>query len=361
MAQFPQELIEAIVDEVEGTKNLQACSLTARAFLAASQSGLFRIMSLRWDSASRNAAVLDRALSFLQEFPHFIPYVRDVTLDIPTSSYDQTTLEAVLRRLRNLERLAINGHAQKWHQVIPSLASTILATISLPTLQRLHLFRIWELPASVVLHAASSVRVLSLNRVSPCIPKDTPADITPNIHLENFILPSCLTTQALLRACNFLLTAQTLRRLAADANTAYYHTLAASSSAHLRHLVLECGIFSTPLDLPHLPALQSITLIVIRSENSEGRWRLPWNLTPAIAALPAFAPVLEALTLTIHIRPLDASGEPLWDDYNAFPVFSSPSYQQDLPHLHNIHCSLGYSDPFVACTGAYFERAFEAL
>jgi hypothetical protein len=113
MAQFPQELIEAIVDEVEGTKNLQACSLTARAFLAASQSGLFRIMSLRWDSASRNAAVLDRALSFLQEFPHLIPYVRDVTLDIPTSSYDQRTLEAVLRRLRNLERLAINGHAQK--------------------------------------------------------------------------------------------------------------------------------------------------------------------------------------------------------------------------------------------------------
>jgi hypothetical protein len=141
--------------------------------------------------------------------------------------------------------------------VIPSLASTVLVTISLPTLQRLHLFRIWELPASVVLHAASSVRVLSLNRVSPCIPKDTPADIAPNIHLENFILPSCLTTQALLRACNFLLTAQTLRRLAADANTAYYHTLATSSSAHLRHLVLECGSgspiipdFSPLIDIP---------------------------------------------------------------------------------------------------------------
>jgi hypothetical protein len=242
MARLPQELIDAVVMEVKGKSDLQACSLAARNFVPTSQSSLFRRMYLEWDPSSRTAPAFERARSFLQDHPHLALYVRDLTLNIPKSHQDQAILEIVLRMLRNLERLAINGHAQNWDDLLTHLTYTISCTISMPSLQRLHLLRILRLPASVVLHAASCVRVLSLDRITPQSLRDIPAHIPPNTQLENLILPWCLATNALIRACDFLLTPQNLRRLSIEVrDTGYYRPPIVASAAHLRHLQLECG------------------------------------------------------------------------------------------------------------------------
>ncbi|KAF7377115.1 hypothetical protein MSAN_00130500 [Mycena sanguinolenta] len=361
MAQLPQELIDAIVQEVKNKDDLQACSLTARNLVAASQSGLFRQMSLRWDSSSRIAPAFARARSFLYECPHLSSYIRELTLDLPSFHQGQVILETILQMLLHgghLERLAINGHAQHWDELLSQLTLTIPSIIELPSMQCLHLLRISSLPASVVFQAASSVRVLSLNRVIPQRVRDITANIPPNTHLETLILPWCLTTETLLRACDFLLAVQNLRRLSVDMHSSgYHHSLIASSSAHLQYLEIECGAFSTPLNLPPLPALRSLAVLLAKSVDVDRLWTLPENLTSTIAALPAVCPHLETLKLTIHIRTLEM--EPKWHDHSPFPVFDSLFYREQLPLLRGIHCCLGYSDPFVACAGPYFELALE--
>ncbi|KAJ6556245.1 hypothetical protein B0H19DRAFT_1235487 [Mycena capillaripes] len=359
---LPQELIEAIVDEVEGKKTLHACSLTARVFVAASQRGLFRRMSLCWDSSTRPATICDRAFSFIQNFPHLVRYVRDLTVQIPPLSPDQAALESVLGMLGNVERLAINGSAAHWEHIIPALTSTICTLISLPSLQRLHFFRIWNLPLSVVHHAASSVRILSLKHISPNI-QDGPLHIAPDTHLQTLILPWCLTAKTLARFNNFLLAARSLRRLVMYYHDGVYRIPVTSSASHLQQLELECGVFPIPLDLPHLPALRSLVLTFLTSEHANMRWTLPENLSSAIADLPVATPVLETLTLETQLRPRDRPRDraQFWNDHSTLPVFDSPTYRQQLPHLRKVHCSLAFSDASIACIGGDFEMALEGF
>ncbi|KAJ7766178.1 hypothetical protein B0H16DRAFT_1523282 [Mycena metata] len=248
MVDLPQELVDIILEDFVGHKDLKACALTARAFLPSSQRGLFRRMSLRWESQSqrrrqgssgRVGPAFRWELRFLCENPHLALYVRDLTLDIPKSDADQSTLEAVLRLLGNLERVAINGYGRMWDELLGSLASAILTTISLPSLRRVHLRRLTNVPHSVIFHAATSVRVLSLNRIVPQRHGDIPHDVPPNTNLEHLILPWSLTTGTLLQLCEFLLTAQDLRRL--SVNAGYHFALATASSAHLRYLEVDFG------------------------------------------------------------------------------------------------------------------------
>ncbi|KAJ7681027.1 hypothetical protein DFH06DRAFT_1465071 [Mycena polygramma] len=355
--QLPQELIEAIVEQVEGKDCLQSCSLTARVFLNASQRCLFRSMSLRWDIASRNTAAFDRALDFINQLPHLVPYVREVTLDIPTQCRDQKTLENILRLLGDIEHLTIHGHCKDWCRVIPPLASTISSVISRPSLQRLNLFSIWHIPPALVFHAVSSVRVLSLYAVSADPGQVVPSDIGANTHLEGLILPSCVVVQALLRSYKFLLAARNLRHLAVYVHeTGHHRALTAASSLHLRDLELECGAFSIPLDLPHLPALRSLSLSFMVSESAPGVWTLPEMLRPTITTLPTAVPVLDKLTFTVLF--LHRQTDMPWQDRSALPYFessSSSNYRQQFPHLRRICCSL--ADPSAPLSG-HFERAF---
>ncbi|KAJ7686789.1 hypothetical protein B0H17DRAFT_1071131, partial [Mycena rosella] len=242
------------------------------------QSRLFRAKSFR----SGAYFAFDQALEVLNRYPHLAVHLRDLTIAIPKSQSAQAALGAVLRLLLNVERLAVNGNALAWNGlgVLPALAAAILAAISLPSLECLHLLRIHP-PSSVLLHAASSVRVLSLDRV---------------------VLFGA--TPALLRECDLLLDVRHLQRLAVHVQPSlwdYHRTLIVSSSNHLRHLELDCGDLSFTLNLPPLPVLQTMTLILARSKDDDGYWILPSGLALTVAALAVAASRLEALTFTVLI------------------------------------------------------------
>ncbi|KAJ7670919.1 hypothetical protein DFH06DRAFT_143388 [Mycena polygramma] len=357
MADLPQELIDAIVEEVDDENDLPACSLAARAFVDPSQRRLFRSLSLRWDLGWDS---LDRALAFLHQFPHLVPHVRDVSLDIPMDSKNQETLEAILRMLGNIEHLVIEGRGARWQQVTTALGFAIYDILSMPSLQQLHIFRIDDIPASLVLHAASSLCVLSLYSVDVRT-SQLPLDIGP-LRLGSFSLPFWPTCQFLLRRCPFLLAARALRKLAVYVDEQGHHrTLTAASSSHLRHLELECRAFLIPLDLPHLPSLHTMSLSFTVSESTPRVWILPALLRPTITALPAVAPNLDTLILTVLI-PRDKCLP--WRDRSALPFFadtySSPTYKQHLPRLRKINCVLGYADPFSLLSG-HFALAYEGF
>ncbi|KAJ7686795.1 hypothetical protein B0H17DRAFT_1071141 [Mycena rosella] len=360
MSQLPQELIEAIVEEVEGHSNLTACSLVARAFLRPSQSRLFRTKSLR----SGAYFAFDQALEVLNRYPHLAVHLRDLTIDIPNSQSAQAALGAVLRLLPNVERLAVNGNALAWNGlgVLPALAAAILAVISLPSLERLHLLRIHP-PSSVLLHAASSVRVLSLDRVVLFGGRDPdiPSHSCSNARLEYLILPHCLATPALLRECDFLLDVRHLQRLAVHVQPSpwdYHRTLIVSSSNHLRHLELDCGDLSFTLNLPPLPVLQTMTLILARSKDDDGYWVLPSGLALTVAALAVAASRLEALTFTVLIPILKIQAP--WR-HTALPVFDTHDYRDQFPLLRTVHCCVGCVDQYATIQDLYFEVALKRV
>ncbi|KAJ6457835.1 hypothetical protein C8R47DRAFT_168307 [Mycena vitilis] len=355
MADLPQELINAIVDEVDDENDLPSCSLAARAFVDPSQRRMFRGLSLRWDLGWDS---LDRALAFLRHSPHLAPHFREVTLDVPMDAKNQGTLEAILRMLGNIEHLVIEGRGVIWQQLSPALALAIHNLSIIPSLQRLHVFRIGDIPSSLVLQAASSVRVLSLYSVD-VRSGQRPWDIGP-LRLQSLSLPFWPSAPLLLRCCQSLLAARTLRRLAVYVDVQrHYRILTAASSSHLRHLELECRAFLTPLDLPHLPSLRTLALsfTVTVLNNGPRVWILPDLLGPTITSLPAVAPDLDTLILTVLISREKCLP---WQDHSPLPFFneySRTNYTHHLPQLRQIHCVLGYADPF-SLLGAHFAQAY---
>ncbi|KAJ7150721.1 hypothetical protein C8R46DRAFT_1305417 [Mycena filopes] len=312
-------------------------------------------MSLRWDSSSRIAPAFPRAFSFVQAHPHLRNNIRDLKFDIPSSHKDQAVLEAVLRMLGNLERLAINGYGREWDKLLQSLASAILTAISLPSLERFHLRRLTGVPPSVILHAASSTRVLSLTGIVPQRHGSVPAVLAPTTQLEYLILPWSLTTQTLLDVCAFLLTAQNLRRLIVNAR--HQLPLTTASAAHLRYLTITFGVTSDPLELPLLPVLEQLTLVITEILSLDSALSIvPPALNLSLNILPTATPHLAILGLTVRMRSMRPTHR--WEPHTPLPIFAARSYRTHLPQLCEIHCSLGYLDPFFACEGRVFEEAY---
>ncbi|KAJ6465628.1 hypothetical protein C8R47DRAFT_1154708 [Mycena vitilis] len=365
MAQLAQELIDAIVDELEDKDDLCTCALAARTFLHPSQRRLFRSLSLRWDGVSSRSAVLDRAVAFTDRFPHLIPHVREVSLDIPSNTENQVTLGRVLRMLGNIEHLTVHGRDMRWKRVVPALASTMSDILSLPTLERLELFRIGLISSAFVFHAASSVRALTLYCVSGGGGQDVLSDGRANTHLEGLFLPGWNSGRSLLRTCPFLLSAQNLRHLAGSYELGHHRTLTAASSLHLRYLELECGSFLYELNLPYLPALRSLSLsfaVSVRILQDDGpRVWSPELLQAAIMTLPTVAPNLDTLNFVVLV-PSFYGSHVRWEKPSALPYFdidSSTDYTQHLPQLRKINCVFQYENPLAPVSGlAHAYKAF---
>ncbi|KAJ7136369.1 hypothetical protein C8R43DRAFT_1203385 [Mycena crocata] len=102
MAELPQELIDAILEDVPDS-SLGACSMTSCAFVVSSQRRLFRSMSLP------DYRIYARAARLLAESPHLAGYVRYLALNISFIPDDYTHLKSILARLSDIERVAIIG------------------------------------------------------------------------------------------------------------------------------------------------------------------------------------------------------------------------------------------------------------
>ncbi|KAJ6555203.1 hypothetical protein DFH09DRAFT_1318388 [Mycena vulgaris] len=162
--QVPQEIIDAIVDNVEDVATFKACSLVCWAFVPASRTHIFRAVSLDMlnDAPHKIYAMLLRS-------PHIALYVRDLTIyrshDTNMWMQPDSPLPAVLSMLPHIQRFSIFGCWGDWHDVPTPLAAAILRVLALPKLDRLHVLTAANVPP-VFLQRALSVRVLSLFHVS---------------------------------------------------------------------------------------------------------------------------------------------------------------------------------------------------
>ncbi|KAJ6629386.1 hypothetical protein B0H10DRAFT_1363560 [Mycena sp. CBHHK59/15] len=169
--QVPQEIIDAIVDNVDDVASFKACALVCWAFVPISRTHIFRAISLDMlnDAPHRFYALLRRS-------PYIALYVKDLTIfrSHDTSLWMQpgSPLPQVLSLLPHIVRLSIFGCWGDWHDVPPLLASALLRVLACGKLERLHILTAANVPVAL-LHSALQVRVLSLFHVS-LDPRDDP-------------------------------------------------------------------------------------------------------------------------------------------------------------------------------------------
>ncbi|KAJ7142379.1 hypothetical protein C8R44DRAFT_923936 [Mycena epipterygia] len=264
---IPHELIAAIIDELHLDRaSLKACSLAAIAFCSPSQRYLFSSMWLHrenWQfyTAGQQAlhrgtetpsGTIRRAYILLTESPYLANYVWDLTIDLPNSANEDMPL---LKAVPNVERFVISGLNARWDEPSLPLTSTILDVLAQPALEHLHLLNMRNVSAPVIFRALSSMRVLSIHRTS--FDEDDSEEGAPEItrnptpsFLEHLMLSTSLT---------------------------YTYSLILAPHAPK----LKTSELSTPLNLPHLPHLLSLTLRIFRGLSR----RLPDGLAATLTAL----------------------------------------------------------------------------
>jgi hypothetical protein len=200
---LPQEIFDAIIEEVRDSASLTSCALVGTPFLSPSQRNIFRRLSLHRGQSHRHPSLI-AAADFFAAYPHLASYVRDLSIELPDTALDAAALQVVLRLIQNIERLVVLGKSVSWKRLGPETASALLDTIALPSLSRLHLFHIQRVPMALIA-AAVSIPIVSFNVVSTN-PAEEPEQLHDSVSAPRLRhLTLLYTGLTVLPICNFLL------------------------------------------------------------------------------------------------------------------------------------------------------------
>ncbi|KAJ7218226.1 hypothetical protein B0H12DRAFT_329834 [Mycena haematopus] len=359
MPNLPQELVEAIVDEVPES-SLAACSLTATAFVASSQRRLFKWMSLSKISTYEKTARL------LTSSPHIGPYFRYLALDITEIPENYVLLESILASLSELEYLSIAGDPRATKNLMAQ-NSSLIHLLSLPTLRCLGLQDLRGIPSSLMFQALSSFEEVVLCRVSIVEKDDTAQTLSgPNLWHLNFIADDTILPFVVHPKQRPLL--RELQRLfvafppVPELLQPQFKDFLAACSSTLEFLTLELD--APPTYLPTLPSLGVLELLI-----DVELTKTPAVLHSIISGAVSSMPHLEVLIIAILDRP-DGPHRPNpqrwvgsrpwdWADLDA-------TLLDDIPELSVVEFSLrsfNNMDPtryaaFVGYIEAHLPRAF---
>ncbi|KAJ6468243.1 hypothetical protein C8R45DRAFT_1218765 [Mycena sanguinolenta] len=343
---IPFELIAAIVDELEHERpSLKACSLVATPFCAPSQRHLFRAMWLHrenWQfyTAAQKAlhrgtkipsGTIKRVAALFSESPHLAVYIRDLTIDLPDSADEDIPLAQVLQAVTKLERFVISGLVVRWDDLSRSLTSAILDVFVRPSLESLHLLNIQDLPASAILGALSSMKVLSIHHPTlkdeETVDEGGPLTTSKIRHLVlSSVSPPTYELILSTRAPKF----GNVRKLHLDTSAnLHIDRILTSVAATLVDLDIKCGALPFALILPSLPALSSLTLRIVRGTTR----RLPDGLWGTLVGLPRVS-----MTLMFAIQNRLVEGE--WAE-------EGPLTGLDDCQTKTMHCQLLFLDSNV--------------
>ncbi|KAJ7238619.1 hypothetical protein C8J57DRAFT_1528560 [Mycena rebaudengoi] len=201
MATLFPELLDAIVDQVNDTESLKAWSLVAPRFLAPSQRRLFhsiRVPPLQVGTSDTIASehLTESLNSFLTASPHIASYILEL-------------------RAHGSPNPANNALAVTLRALPTTLRTALTDMIAQSSLLQLHMHIVYGLPPALVLQAASSVSVLTINNASVDRSAElpVPSTSTPSARLSHLsisasqshfcgillLVPACLATLEVLQ------------------------------------------------------------------------------------------------------------------------------------------------------------------
>ncbi|KAJ6448913.1 hypothetical protein C8R45DRAFT_1045616 [Mycena sanguinolenta] len=158
MAILPQELFDAIIDEVhEDKKTLKSCAVVASSFLGRSQRNLFRNVVV-----GRVGLLGDVSITFFADSPYLALYIRHLTIHM-VSEFDAIVL--ALRLAQNIESLFVSGREMRWGKLGNGVPLALFDCLTRQSLRRLRLVRMPDVPAAFMLAVLASVPAVSLFEV----------------------------------------------------------------------------------------------------------------------------------------------------------------------------------------------------
>ncbi|KAJ6557906.1 hypothetical protein B0H19DRAFT_122909 [Mycena capillaripes] len=338
MIPLPQELLDAIVDEVDDSTTLKSCSLVATSFLLSSQHNLFRTFWLRGCS-SQKAAV------FLTESPHLASYIHDLTVEIwdtTDTSSNLTAVEVTLRLVQNIECLTMSGRSKEWSDLGHEVSSALFDCLSRPSIRRLDLVRMKRVPTALIL-ASTAIPVVSFSRVV----MDSEEEISEHMHdsaptprLRRLLLPTA--DPEILRICDTLVHSkkpsyiEQVERLdirISSESATYDERLLTACAKTLNYPALELG---DHIRIPQLPLVLQLEMKVFVGIDK----RLPPFFNSNFSQIASSLPLVETITL-VFVTNVRLFPEMAWPDQGPLPILG-PSFANrvQLLHLRRVHCRL---------------------
>ncbi|KAJ6582955.1 hypothetical protein DFH09DRAFT_279036 [Mycena vulgaris] len=345
MVSLPQELIDAIIDQVQDNTSLKSCAIAASPFLSPCQRRIFRSLHVHRGFSGKNRRRTLRSTSvFFTASPHLASHVRELIIELPDDCAAECgSLQVVLRSVQNIERLVVSGMSALWSNLEPGATSALFASVALPSLNRFHVMGIRGVPSALIA-AATSIPVVSFSDV---IIGDQ--DRGEEAHgsssaprLRHLILPDSRSGTPSI--CDFLLHPRTLPytshierlEIRIDSSSGKYdHRLLAACAATLKCLVIDPGALVASINIPHLPHVRRVEIRVFVGHNRQ----LPSLFPTTLSTLASALPLVEIITLTFVVEPLHP--EIAWPDAGPLPILG-PSFlnRTDLLHLRQVHCKL---------------------
>ncbi|KAJ6480889.1 hypothetical protein C8R45DRAFT_1004009, partial [Mycena sanguinolenta] len=362
---IPQEIIGAIVDELEDS-SLHAFCLATTHFVCATQARIFRSLQICIDGPSydgpyyRARAAVDyrrmapwQAERLFMSSPHLALYVKRLWIDIPRVQREvgaaecYLPLQTVLPVFTTVRHLEIGGPAERrWVDLPQALKDTIQSIVSLPSIEEIQ-FSALTIPAALIRLAVQSAPVLTL----VCVVVEDAAEPASS-SAENLTLQKLTIVGTTLTMVDFLTSpgapsVHYLSDMFPGERIPQILQVSATTLTHLRFCAR--GGMSHPVQLPHLSVLRVLELE--RSENT-APMRLPELFVSLLKQIPSAMPRLERVELRVTVasvplwmrtnhgmqrllRPGDSS-EPAWTWAHSGPL--------DLGTLPAVHCLLRFHD-----------------
>ncbi|KAJ7359683.1 hypothetical protein DFH08DRAFT_952787 [Mycena albidolilacea] len=352
---LPQELFDAIIDEIHDKETLKACALLSSAFLPPSQRNLFRKVQLGGHSRDISAP--------LAEFPHLVSYIRDLTIYVWDTASNFAAVPAVLRSVQNIESLAVFGRAVNWNRLGYEASSALLDCLSRPSLRRLDLKHVEGVPTAFIL-AATAIPVVSFEYVHMDLGggiSDHLRNSAPASRIRHLILND--GDPAVFAICDFLLHprknpayTQQIERLEIridQHSVSQFERIMGACAATLKCLAVDAT------DLIRLPLLPSVLEVEIKVFIGDNR-RLPLFFSSNLSQVASSLPLVETITLVFVVAPLPP--EVRWPNVAPLPIFG-PSFMDrtQLLHLRQVHCKLLRREHYSGDMRAVFDRFVPAM
>ncbi|KAJ6567957.1 hypothetical protein DFH09DRAFT_1080871 [Mycena vulgaris] len=288
---LPQELVDAVVHEVEDKKSLRACALASSCFLETSQRILFRSLKLN-NHPTATGAWSTR----LSESPHIAAYITNLSLLLSiryTSPPEVQSLTDLLGKLINIRRCTLAGEPSSRWAVLAPVATSVVHFIQQQPLVELHILWLRGIPLSILAVLVSSARTVSFFTSDPDIgtPGIHPGGVPTSNPTSLLLSHGCTTLCDVLARTEFSCYMKNVRQLGIRSlgpTAEYSGKLIFAVASTLETIRLECDVLrdSTIPPLPPLTALRFIDLVHGSFTVKEEPWLIS-NLSLLLAASPS--------------------------------------------------------------------------
>ncbi|KAJ6566876.1 hypothetical protein B0H19DRAFT_1258059 [Mycena capillaripes] len=278
MDTLPQELIRAIVEEIDEDESLKMCSLVSTNFREPSQRILLHALTLGSDSEDDEKSYT-AAWTLLQGSPHVAPYFTQLNCLLPNvdaATADVQALCAVLGKLSHIRQSYLVGGMEDnhpWSKVPPQVAQGIADFFHRQRLEQLHVLSIGPFPKAVLalfLSAASTLTLVdaSIDFSVPAIPNPPPP-----FTVQNLLLLTSPGIAEVLTVPELGPYVANIRKLWWDPAVESGDKLISVLAANLEHIRIhyEDREDEEALSLPPLPSLQSAEIALIDEDSDDPR------------------------------------------------------------------------------------------